>query len=89
MFRLWVREFKDTRMLKDVVIEDVSSDTRTHKIFNSLEKACHELDLAVPIWLEDNIDSFKKTSKTRFRQGSFIEEIPFDFLEIQVIEEDM
>ena len=75
-------------MLKDVVIEDASSDTRTHKIFNSLEKACHELDLAVPIWLEDNIDSFKKTSKTRFRQGSFIEEIPFDFLEIQVIEED-
>lgn len=76
-------------MLKDVVIEDASSDTRTHKIFDSLEKACHELDLAVPIWLEDNIDSFKKTSKTRFRQGSFIEEIPFDFLEIQVIEEDM
>ncbi len=76
-------------MLKDVVIEDASSDTRTHKIFNSLEKACHELDLAVPIWLEDNIDSFKKTSKTRFRQESFIEEIPFDFLEIQVIEEDM
>ena len=75
-------------MLKDVVVEDASSDTRTHKIFNSLEKACHELDLAVPIWLEDNIDSFKKTSKTRFRQGSFIEEIPFDFLEIQVIEED-
>lgn len=75
-------------MLKDVVIEDASSDTRTHKIFNSLEKACHELDLAVPIWLEDNIDSFKKTSKTRFRQGSFIEEIPFDFLEIQAIEED-
>lgn len=75
-------------MLKDVVIEDASSDTRTHKIFDSLEKACHELDLAAPIWLEDNIDSFKKTSKTRFRQGSFIEEIPFDFLEIQVIEED-
>lgn len=75
-------------MLKDVVIEDASSDTRTHKIFNSLEKACHELDLAVPIWLEDNIYSFKKNSKTRFRQGSFIEEIPFDFLEIQVIEED-
>jgi hypothetical protein len=88
MFRLWVREFKDTRMLKDVVIEDASSDTRTHKIFNSLEKACHELDLAVPIWLNKNIEDFKRTSKCRFRKESFIEEVPFDFLEIQVIEED-
>ena len=88
MFRLWVREFKDTRMLKDVVIEDASSDTRTHKIFNSLEKACHELDLAVPIWLDKNIEDFKHTSKCRFRKESFIEEVPFDFLEIQVIEED-
>ena len=88
VFRLWVREFKETHMLKDIVIEDGSEDTRTHKIMNSLEKACREFDLPVPIWLEDNIDSFKKTSKARFRQGSFIEEIPFDYLEILVIEED-
>lgn len=88
MFRLWVREFKDTRMIKDVVIEDDSSDTRTHKIFNALEKACHKFDLALPIWLEKNIDDFKRTSKCRFRSESFIEEVPFDYLEIQVIEED-
>ena len=88
MFRLWVREFKDTRMLKDVVIEDDTNDTRTHKIFHALEKACHELDLAVPIWLDKNIEDFKRTSKCRFRKESFIEEVPFDFLEIQIIEED-
>ena len=88
MFRLWVREFKETHMIKDIVIEDGSGDTRTHKIMNSLEKACREFDLPVPIWLEDNIDSFKKTSKARFRRDSFIEDVPFDYLEILVIEED-
>ena len=56
MFRLWVREFKETHMIKDTVIEDGSEDTRTHKIMKSLEKACREFDLPVPIWLEDNID---------------------------------
>ena len=75
-------------MLKDIVIEDGSSDTRTHKIFGALEKACREFDLAVPIWLDDNIEDFKRTSKCRFRKESFIEEVPFDYLEIQVIEED-
>ena len=88
MFRLWVREFKETHMLRDIVIEDDTVDTRTHKVFNSLEKACTALDLAVPIWLDNNIKDFKRTAKTRFRSGSFIEEIPFDYLEIQVIEED-
>ena len=28
------------------------------------------------------------TSKARFRQDSFIEEIEFDYLELQIIEED-
>jgi hypothetical protein len=88
MFRLWVREFKETHMLRDIVIEDDTADTRTHKVFNSLEKACTALDLAVPIWLDNNIKDFKRTAKTRFRSGSFIEEVPFDYLEIQVIEED-
>lgn len=88
MFRLWAREFKDTRMIRDIVIEDGTVETRTHKIFNALEKVCHEFDLPVPIWLENNINSFKQTSSTKFRADSFIEEIPFDYLEIKVIEED-
>ncbi|MCR4793486.1 MAG: hypothetical protein K5871_12135 [Lachnospiraceae bacterium] len=88
MFRLWVREFRDTHMLRDLVIEDDSHDTRTHKIFGALEKACHELDLPVPIWLDSNVEEFKRTSKTRFRKDSFIEDVPFDHLEIRVIEED-
>ncbi len=88
MFRLWVRQFKDTHMLRDTVIEDSTADTRTHKILNSLEKACREFDLPVPIWLDNNISSFKQTSTARFNKDSFIEEVPFDFLEIKVIEED-
>jgi len=35
MFRLWAKEFKDNRMLRDIVIEDSSLDTRTHKVFNA------------------------------------------------------
>ena len=45
-------------------------------------------DLGKPIWLEHNIAEFKRHAKARFYQDSFIEQIDFDFLEIQVIEED-
>lgn len=88
MFRLWVKEFKDNRMLRDTCIEDSSDDTRTHKIFRALETACYEFDLGKPIWLDKTVAEFKRHSKARFTQDNFIESIEFDYLEIQVIEED-
>lgn len=88
MFRLWGKIFKDNHMLRDTVIEDDRNDTRTHKIFDSLDQICYDLDLGKPIWLDSNIQEFKRHNKTRFYQDSFIEEIPFDYLELQVIEED-
>lgn len=88
MFRLWVREFKDNHMLRDVCIADESEDTRTHKVFRTLEEACYQFDLGKPIWLDKTIADFKRHNKTRFTQDNFIEIIDFDYLEIQIIEED-
>ncbi|MBR5377200.1 MAG: hypothetical protein IK139_07965 [Lachnospiraceae bacterium] len=88
MFRMWVREWKDNHMLRDTVIEDSTDDTRTHKVLNGLKEACGRLDLPVPIWLDANVEDFKRNSKTRFRPESFVEETGFDYLEIQIIEED-
>ena len=88
MFRLWGKIWKDNHLLKDITIEDDSTDTRTHKIFHALDEICLEFDLGKPIWLEKNIEEFKRHAKARFYQDSFIEQIEFDFLEIQVIEED-
>ena len=86
--RIWAREFKSNHMLKDMVVEDFSDETRTHKIFNALDEICHQFDLSKPIWLESNIRDFQRHAKTRFHQDSFVEEIDFDYLEFQVIEED-
>jgi hypothetical protein len=88
MFRLWGRIFKENHMLKDLVVCDDSHETRTHKIFNAIEKICYEFDLGKPIWLDSNIKEFKRHNKTRFTKDSFIEDIDFDYLEIQIIEDD-
>ncbi|MCD7745404.1 MAG: hypothetical protein LUI13_09015 [Lachnospiraceae bacterium] len=87
MFKLWGKMWKDNHMLRDTVYEEESGDTRTHKIFRGLDEICHEFDLERPIWLDKTISEFQRHSKTRFYQDSFIEEIPFDYLEIQVLEE--
>ena len=50
MFRLWGKMWKDNHMLKDLVIDDDSEDTRTHKIFHALQEICYDFDLENPIW---------------------------------------
>ncbi|MBP5281320.1 MAG: hypothetical protein J6Z22_02350 [Lachnospiraceae bacterium] len=88
MFKLWAKTFKDAHMIKDITIEDDIEDTRTHKVFRALSKACQEFDLGTPIWLDKTIKDFKRYAKTRFYQDNFVETIDFDYLEIQVLEED-
>ncbi len=87
MFRLWGKIFKDNHMMKDMTVEDGTRDTRTHKIFHAVEKICLAWDLGQPIWLETNIRDFQRHKKTRFTQDSFVEQVSFDYLEIQIIEE--
>ncbi len=87
MFRLWAKEFKDNRLVRDTVICDDSTDTRTHKIFHALDTVCREFDLSSPIWLDSTISEFKRHDKARFYQDNFVDSIDFDYLEIHIIEE--
>lgn len=88
MFRLWVKLIKESRLMDEIVIEDASDKTRTHKIFDGLDEACIKFDLAKPIWLDSTISDFKRLSKARFTKDNFIEPVDFDYMEIQVLEED-
>ena len=85
--KVWAKLWKDNRMLRDIVVT-AEEDTRTHSVFRALEEICLVFDLGKPIWLESNVRDFKRHSRTRFGQDSFVgEQIDFDFLELQVLEE--
>ena len=88
MFRLWAKEWHEGHLIQEMTIEDPGEDTRTHKVLHALTAACRAFDLAEPIWLDQNIRDFRQRAKCRFTQDSFVEEIPFDYLEIEIVEED-
>ncbi len=88
MFRLWGKEIKENRLIRDIVVPDGTADTRTHKIFRALDQICYAFDLSKPIWLDSTVEEFQQNAKCRFYQDSFIDSIDFDYLEIQVIEEN-
>lgn len=88
MFRMSGSILANNKILKECVSrQDSTSMSRTEKIITSLNEICEYMDLAVPIWLEKNISDFKRTDKTRFRADNFLEDIDFDFLSIEIIEE--
>ena len=89
MFRLWGKIFSNNRLINDITISNDDRElNRTRKIYQALDDICYEFDLSKPIWLDKNIEEFKRHDKTRFHQDNFIDSIDFDFLEIDVIEED-
>lgn len=89
MFRVWGKLIKKNRLIKDTVIEiEDYSLSRTQKVYRALDEMCYEFDLAKPIWLDINKNDFIRYARTRFTKDSFIEEINFDYLDFQVIEED-
>lgn len=89
MFRLWAKIFTSNRLIKDTVIcnDDINLN-RTRKVFDAIDKICYEFDLSKPIWLDSTVREFQKHDKARFSQDNFVDTIDFDYLEIQVIEED-
>ena len=87
--RIWGKIIRDNHLLRDTVVVLEGPQRRTLKVFEGLRLICMEFDLAVPTWLDVNVKEFQRIAKTRFRQDSFIEQIPFDYLELQIIEDDL
>lgn len=89
MFRVWGKKIKDNHLVEDYVseIEDYTI-SRTKKVYQALDDICYQFDLAKPIWLEVNKQDFIRTARTKFYKDSFVEDIDFDYLDFQVIEED-
>ena len=87
--RIWCKLFQKNHLIKDTVIDNYDmSMSRTAKVYDSLEKAGYEFALEKPMWLEKNKKEFIRHARTRFYQDNFIEQIEFDYLDFQVIEED-
>ena len=89
MFRIWGKLMKNNRFLKDMVVEiDNPSLTREERIDDALDQFTLAFDIQKPMWFDKNTKDMKQFSRTHFYADQFIESITFDYLEIEIIEED-
>ena len=78
--RLWVREVKHSRTLRDITLPCEQQNP-----LPALREAMHALDLGMPIWLPRHQADWQAFGLTRFSQEHFLESVNFDRLEISYL----
>ncbi len=83
MSRLWVKLIKHHRMVRQEAIPCAWGEEK-----QALIEQCREFDVPAPMWLNKHEHEFEQFRHTAFTKEHFVEEISFDRMEIEYLEDD-
>ena len=88
MIKLYGKIVKKNNIVQNSVFE-MQKDHMDFKdfIFKGLESLCYKFDIGYPIWLSNNENDMNQVNKTKFKAQQFIEDIDFDYLEIEYVDD--
>lgn len=87
MIKLWGKIITDNKIINQTVAtcdEDIEYEAQLRKCMIEI---CYNFDIQKPYWLTKNLMEYNKLKRAFFTQDNFIEEINYDKLEIEVLEE--
>jgi hypothetical protein len=87
MIKLWGKLITENRIENHYVTLCDENIEYQQQLKECIVLLCYHFDIEKPYWLEKNLKEYNKMKKTSFTQDNFIEEIRFDRLEIEVLEE--
>ena len=82
MTKLWIRVVKHHRIAQQRTVPCAFGEQE-----EALREALHEMDIAAPLWLNKHEREFAEFRHTAFLPEHFMEEIRFDRLEIEFIDD--
>ena len=83
MPRLWARIIKKHRIERQATAECAWEGAE-----DALTELCREFDIPRPLWLNKHYREFEDFRRTQFLPEHFMEEVPFQRLEIEFLEDD-
>lgn len=89
MFRLSGKIVQKNQILQSYVFQ-ISKEYMPFEVLlrKGIEDLCNRFDIANPMLLVDNTMDMKQIKKMRFKSHHFIEDIDFDYFEIEYLTED-
>ena len=88
MYKLWAKKIRNNKIIAQMTIknkENISSDDKREKC---IKEICKKFDLSVPLWLSKHEMEFSQFKYVNFHADDFMDEIDFDRLEIELINDD-
>ena len=82
MSRLWVKLIKHHKMARNETIECAWGEQE-----QALIDLCREMDVPAPMWLSKHEFEFEQFRHTAFTKDHFIEEVSFDKMEIEFLDD--
>lgn len=82
MSRLWVKVMKKHRIDRQETAQCAWGEERA-----ALTEVCKQMDLAYPIWLTKHGQEFEQYGKTSFLKVDFVEDVDFEKLEIEYLDD--
>ena len=83
MPRLWAKIIKKQRIDRQATAPCAFEDAQ-----DALTELCHEFDIPRPLWLNKHVREFEEFRRTAFLPEHFMEDVPFQRLEIEFLEDD-
>lgn len=78
--KIWAKIHKKSKIVKDAYEVTTKEDTES-----SLREICKQFDVSVPMWSNKNHMQWEEHNITRFFKDDFIDDFPYDNLEISFI----
>ncbi|MBQ3424033.1 MAG: hypothetical protein IJH38_02400 [Clostridia bacterium] len=83
MPRLWARIIRGHRIIRQATEACAWED-----VPEALTALCHEFDIPRPLWLDKHKREFEAFHRTQFLPDHFMEDVTFQRLEIEFLEDD-
>ncbi len=83
MAGVWIRLMQKNRIMKDILMECALNDWE-----HAVEEGARRLDVARPLVLPKHERDFDEFHQTRFLRDHFMEEVPFDRMEVEWVDPD-
>lgn len=89
MYKLWAKKIKKHKIIASLNVrtkdnDDIPLYEKRDKCVNEI---CKRFDISVPIWLDKHKKEFAEFKTVTFYAEDFIDEIDFDKLEIELVDD--
>ena len=88
MYKLWAKKISKDHIINSIVVKNKEDISMLEKRDKCLKEICLKLDISVPSWLKKHDLEFSQFKYVTFYPQDFIDEVDFDKLEVELIDDD-